>query len=215
VIQVLGGTMDWNSYFAKLSDWKKLPAYKAEPRVDSLIAYYLPQIISDYFHVTVIGMIPELPIRLGTIKPQYKDTNFADRSYKVDFYLMDSSKNNYFVEFKTDSGSRMDKQDLYLNESKCVGMKDLVEGICHIASVSSYKDKYTYLLKKLTELGLIDDNKQFSGDSNYIEIVYVQPHTTVGDKCINFKWIADWMKQKYGNNEFELELANTLGKWSE
>jgi len=134
--------MDWKSYFTMLSDWKKLPAYKAEPRIDSLIGYYLKQILADYCHDNIIGIIPELPIRLGTIdSKKYQDTNFADRSYKVDFYLLSSNGTNYLVEFKTDMGSISDKQRWYLNKAKDMGMEALVQGICRIASVSTYKEK--------------------------------------------------------------------------
>jgi hypothetical protein len=55
-------------YFEMLKDWKMLPAYKVEPRIDSLIGHYLPKIITDFLGVESIGMIPELPIRLATIK---------------------------------------------------------------------------------------------------------------------------------------------------
>jgi len=33
--------MEWNEYFEMMIDWKKLPAYKAETRIDSLIGFYL------------------------------------------------------------------------------------------------------------------------------------------------------------------------------
>jgi hypothetical protein len=206
--------MDWNNYFTMISDWKKLPAYRAEPRIDSLIGYYLTDIVGDFLQKSITGIIPELPIRLGTVKQKYKETNLADRSYKVDFYLLDSLGTNYFVEFKSDSGSRRPKQDLYLNEAKNIGMESIIEGILQIANVSSYKDKYTHLIKKLTELKLINANKHFGGKSTNIEIIYVQPHKTIGDMCIDFKCIAEWMTKKYENNEFEQEFAKKLFEWS-
>ena len=164
--------------------------------------------------VIIEGIIPELPIRLGTVKPKFNDTNFAHRSYKVDFYLLGSNGTNYLVEFKADSGSRRGEQDCYLDEAKTVGMKALVEGICQIASVSSYKKKYNHLIKKLEKLGLIDNKRKFSGKSDGIDVIYLQPHITDGDKCIDFEWISNWMRQKYRNNEFELVFANTLKEWS-
>ncbi len=209
--------MDWNSYFMLLSDWKKLPAYKAEPRIDSLIGYYLQQIVADYCHESIIGIIPELPLRLGTLKPEYNNTNFADRSYKVDFYLLNSNGINYLIEFKTDQGSRREKQDRYLNEAKSVKMKTLVNGICQIARVSSFKKKYDHLLSKLSCLGLIDNEGNYSGKSEIVEIIYVQPQNTEGNngnKCINFGWISNWMKQTYGNSEFELAFSSILKEWS-
>jgi len=35
--------VDWMNYFEMMKDWKKLPAYRAEPRIDSLVGYYLPR----------------------------------------------------------------------------------------------------------------------------------------------------------------------------
>lgn len=207
--------MDWKQYFEMMSDWKRLPAYKAEPRVDSLIGFYLKDIISEHCNETIIGIVPELPIRLGTVKPDLNGTIYADRSYKVDFYLLASSGINYLVEFKTDSGSRREKQDLYLQQAKAVNMEALVRGISQIAKVSSYKNKYNHLLGKLEDLKLIDNNHTFIGKSADVEIIYVQPHITEKDNCICFKDIADWMRKKYGDSEFELELANTLEKWGE
>ena len=206
--------MDWKSYFTMLADWKKLPAYKAEPRIDSLIGYYLPSIFEEYFHESIVGVIPELPIRLGTVNPKHEGTNYADRSYKVDFYTLSSSGANYLVEFKTDLGSRREKQDWYLNEAKRIGMKVLVEGICHIARVSSYKKKYDHLLRKLVELGLIDKSSNYTGKSNIVDIIYIQPRITDGNKCIGFEWISNWMKKKHWNSEFEVEFAAKLREWS-
>ena len=33
--------MHWNEYFEMIADWKKLPAYKAELRIYSLIGFFL------------------------------------------------------------------------------------------------------------------------------------------------------------------------------
>ena len=105
------------------------------------------------------GIIPEFPIRLGTINSKHEKTTYADRSYKVDFFLKSKLGNNYFVEFKTDSSSRRDKQDWYLMEANNKGMQKIVDGIVRIASVSSYKKKYNHLLSKLKQLKLLNDNK--------------------------------------------------------
>jgi len=72
--------MNWKHYFEMMIDWKKLPAYKTEPRIDSIIGYYLNPILSDYLKVDIEGIIPELPIRLGTVKPKHENTNYSDRS---------------------------------------------------------------------------------------------------------------------------------------
>jgi hypothetical protein len=199
-----------------MQDWKKLPAYKTEPRIDSLIGFYLPDMASDFLGDKITGIIPELPIRLGTVKPQHGNAPFADKSYKVDFFLLGASGTNYFVEFKTDSGSRREKQDEYLCESKSIGMAAIVRGIITIASVSSYKKKYDHLLEKLNRLGLIDASRKYTGAADLIEIVYVQPHRKADDtkRVMDFVWISKWLSAKYGHSDYESALSKTLLQWT-
>lgn len=211
-----GRNMNWQDYFAMMEDWKMLPAYKAEPRIDSLVGYFLKDIASEFLGDKMVGIVPELPIRLATIKPQHKDATFADLSYKVDFYLLGASGTNYFVEFKTDSGSRREKQDIYLNECQDKGMAAIVEGINTIAAVSSYKKKYGHLLAKLKSLGLLDTNHKFTGKSDVIEVIYVQPRRKNDDtkRVIDFVWISKWLTDKCGNSDYEAALAQSLLHWS-
>ena len=195
-----------------MKDWKQLPAYKAEPRIDSLVGFYLPEIISEFCNEKIIGIVPEFPIRLATIDKKHEGTNYADRSYKVDFYLLSAEGKNYFIEFKTDSGSRRDKQDWYLRESRRKGIKLLVEGVKKIASVSSYKKKYNHLINKLTILGLLDEKGNFSGQDDEVMIIYVQPNEKYNsdDTVVSFSWIANWLETKYPNEPFEKALSETL-----
>jgi len=208
--------MNWTNYFAMMEDWKRLPAYRAEPRIDSLVGFYLPDMASDNFNDKIVGIIPELPIRLATIKQHHEGTTYADKSYKVDFFLLGESGINYFVEFKTDSGSRREKQDEYLSEAKDKGMAAIIEGVIKIASVSSYKRKYNHLLQKLKGLGLINEPWHFTGKSDVIEIVYVQPRRKDNDtrRVIDFAWLSKWLTDKYGQSDYETALAKTLSRWS-
>lgn len=208
--------MDWAQYFEMMRDWKQLPAYKAEPRIDSLIGYYLPAIVAEDCHEEIVGIIPELPIRLATVKPQHEGTSYADKSYKVDFYLPARSGKHYFVEFKTDSGSRREEQDQYLEESKAVGMGAIVHGICRIASVSSYKKKYGHLIEKLKTLHLLNEQGQYAGSKGEIEIVYVQPRRKDEDSgtVIDFAWMSQWLTKRRDAGEYEAELAKALNHWA-
>lgn len=208
--------MNWQKYFEMLEDWKKLPAYRAEPRVDSLIGFYLLELVSEFSKDKIVGIIPELPIRLATLNPDLENTIYADKSYKVDFYLQGDSGRNYFVEFKTDSGSRRDKQDKYLDDAENKGMTAIVGGITRIASASLYKKKYDHLIKKLGSLGLIDESRQTACRTDEIEIVYVQPRRKELDtkKVIDFKWIASWLLENYGQGEFENAFSKTLLQWA-
>lgn len=209
--------MDWKAYFEMMVDWKKLPAYRAEPRIDSFVGYFLPKFIEEYLGDRIVGIIPELPIRLGTIKSKADGKEYSDKSYKVDFYLFGESGIHYFVEFKTDSGSRREKQDIYLSEAQEVGMAAIVDGIRRISRVTSnrYKDKYDHLLDKMTRIGIIDSAGNFSGRSEQIKIVYVQPSNKVGDViCIDFQAISTWLQQRESNDDFESYFAEAMTKWS-
>jgi len=208
--------MNWNSYFEMMKDWKQLPAYKAEPRIDSLVGHYLPDILSQFCNERMVGIVPEFPIRLASIDKKHEGTNYANRSYKVDFYLLSATGTNYFVEFKTDSGSRRYKQDLYLNATKSKGMKVIVEGAKKIASVSSYKKKYNHLFSKLIILGLLNNEGEYAGVSDRIKIIYVQPNEKENNSeaIVTFDWIAKWLNTKYTYDEFENALAGALSHWS-
>ncbi|GAM09344.1 hypothetical protein OR1_01619 [Geobacter sp. OR-1] len=207
--------MDWQGYFEMMADWKKLPAYKAEPRIDSLVGYYLPDFMSDFLGIKVAGIIPELPLRLGTVNDAYEKTNMADRSYKVDFFIVTDNGMNYLVEFKTDSGSLRPGQDKYLEAAKSKEMKLIIEGIVTISAASNYKTKYGHLLEKLQALGLLNADREYSGTNSGIEIIYVQPSNPNKNRnIIDFIWIADWLESKYAGSEFEAEFSKALKLWS-
>ncbi len=207
--------MNWEKYFDTLDDWKKLPAYRAEPRIDSLIGFYLPEFISEQFNDEINGIIPELPLRLATIKPEYEGTTFADRSYKVDFYLLGKSGTHYFIEFKTDSKSRNNKQDKYLQSLEQIEMKKIVDGILRIASVSPYKIKYNHLLEKLKTLKLIDDENNYIGQTGKNLILYLQPNNYKQESnCLDFQTFIDWLEKKDSVDQFEIEFIKLLKSWS-
>lgn len=210
--------MNPTAYFDMLVDWKQLPAYKLEPRIDSLVGYYLPDILNDFLGEKIVGMIPELPLRLGTIHPHLNEEKCAEKSYKVDFYALGSSGIHYFIEMKSDSGSRRASQDDYLRKSVERGMDKIVAGILSISRASSYKKKYGYLKDKLHGLGLLDDQEQFISSCDTVKVVYVQPRVLDGDKShdvIDFKYIAEWLKVNHGDNEFAVGLAGALEVWAE
>jgi len=208
--------MNWKEYFEMMIDWKKLPAYKAEPRIDSLIGFFLKSILEEYLNEKIDGIIPELPIRLGTVKPELEKTKYAERSYKVDFFAIGENDINYLVEFKTDTGSRRTKQDEYLSISKELGTKPLIDGILKIASVSSYVKKYNHLKSKLKKIGLLNESFTYTGKNKKLEIIYFQPKNHDNEKLvIDFNWMADWLDRKSGDDSYEKELAKALRKWAD
>lgn len=206
--------MNWNEYFATLKDWKRLPAYKAEPRIDSLVGHFLPRLLADLLGIEVVAMIPELPLRKGTLRPEFEGTVHAERSWKVDFLAVGPDR-CWLVEFKTDSGSRRDEQDAYLRDAVRVGTGAVVDGIVRIARVSPYKRKYAHLLGKLRSAGLLNGNDAWTGRNPGMEILYVQPAPPAeGERGFGFVQIADWLDAQQGAGEFEKAFAEALREWA-
>jgi len=199
--------------FDALLDWKKLPAYRAEPRVDFIVAGALPEILKERYKEEIKLIIPELPIRIGSIYPKIN----INKSYKVDFYILLDGGKNIFIEFKTDSNSRRNKQDEYLQAAKNVGMKKILEGIIEISKASKYKTKYSYLLNKLISHSLIFSAKDASkikvkkSIKDKIDILYIQPKSKNQNE-IGFDEIAEIMKNS--NDKFYKHFSKILKSWS-
>ncbi len=67
--------------FNLLDDWRTLPAYQLERRADIFFAIYLDKILEKHKGVKINLIIPEFPVRLGSLP----DHNPLDnRSYKID-----------------------------------------------------------------------------------------------------------------------------------
>jgi hypothetical protein len=181
--------MNFLETLEQLNDWKKLPAYRAEPRVDFIVAGALPEIIKSKFNSNIEIIIPELPIRIGTIY----NNGTSDKSYKVDFYILLESGRHLFIEFKTDSGSRRNKQDEYLLASQKVGMKAILDGVLKIYSATTYMTKYKYLIDKLESAKLITNsgtNYSPSNSQDEIEIIYIQPKAAKSNE-IGFEEVSN------------------------
>lgn len=195
-------------------DWKKLPAYRAEPRIDSLIGYYLKDILSSKLADQITGIIPEFPLRLGSVNPAINDKNYADRSYKVDFLAIGSKGINYLVEFKTDGKSLRPGQDKYLIQGERVGTEKIIQGVLRISGVSSYKVKYKHLLDKMRKYGILDENKEYSGINPSMKKIYVIPfNKTNSSDTIDFKDIIEWFELKPQKDSFEEGLIEALRIW--
>jgi hypothetical protein len=207
--------MEWDKYFDMMVDWKQLPAYRTEPRIDSLIGFYLKDILESYLHEKISGIIPEFPLRLGTINPECEKTNYKDKSYKIDFLAVGMLGKNFLIEFKSDSNSLRENQDKYLERAKRLGTRAIVEGALRIADISSYTKKYSYLKSKMLRLGIIKENFEYSGQNPELEVIYVKPsNKEAKENVIEFDWIADWMNKRFSDVEsFEKYFAATLRKW--
>ena len=204
--------MDWTRYFETLQDWKRLPAYRAEPRVDSLLGHFLTEILRDLAGLEIRALVPEFPLRTASLGSN-ADAQQDERSKKVDFLAVGSDR-NWLVEFKTDAGSRRKVQDQYLLDASRLGTQGVLEGIVRISRASRSKDKYRHLISKLQQSGLLDDQGRWTGLNPGLDILYVQPAEPVDpERGIGFGRIADWLERRPDAGEFERAFAGTLRGW--
>lgn len=199
--------MSSEQIFDLLDDWKCLPNYRAESRVDIYIALLLPVLMRIRYNQRVQVIIPELPLRIGNL-----DNSHSNKSYKVDFYVRLEAGTNVIVEVKTDLGSRREEQDKYLRGATQIGMNCILDGIIKIYHATStiYKKKYDHLFKKLIEASLVQqdgDNFRVTNIHDQITAVFIQPKKLDKDDCdvIDFNELseialsqADPMIQRFG-----------------
>lgn len=203
-----------NKLFNLLDDWRNLPAYQLERRADIFFALYIPEIIKGRFGIDVEFILPEFPIRVGNVSTK-KDLKIPNLSFKIDYVAVSNKDNKvYFIELKTDDGSRRDKQDWYLKTAKQNNIPDLISGILQIYDATSSKKKYDNLIDNLSRIGWIDSTNRTNISHKYeIEIVYIQPnvdnHNT--DLIISFDDIRECLSDK--TDYLTVRFLDSLTKW--
>jgi hypothetical protein len=218
--------------FANLDRWRHYPNYQLERRADICFSLYLRDVVQEVLDVELEdAVIPEFPIKRDLIWPDHP----TDKSVKVDYALFSTDRSTvYFVELKTDSGSRRDQQDHYLERIQALGFGPVLEGLCSIARSTQAHQKYHHLLAALAKLGFLtmpSDIETFlyptprSGlaaklralavmpTSAKVEIVYVQPVATPGDTCIDFETFAEHVGRS--SDPVSLLFAAHLRKWTQ
>ena len=200
--------------FNQLDEWRYLPAYQLERRADIFFAIYLTDIIKSKFNQEIDFIVPEFPVRIGTV---YKNRKFdnPNLSFKIDYVAICNKTNKvYLVELKTDDGSRREKQDNYLNAVKSNNVPDLVDGVLEIYKATTSKKKYDNLLSLLSQIGWVNIENKINTSKKYdIEIVYIQPNTDNSDKIIiTFDEISNILS----NNQDELtkRFVTSINKWT-
>jgi hypothetical protein len=226
--------MTIETFFHRLDRWRHLPAYRLEPRVDAFFSFYLPEIVKVYKGKELLeSIIPELPLRLGTIYTETDGT--SNQSVKVDFVLFEKRlETAYFVELKTDGSSRRDVQDEYLKACQGLTMHAILQGLLQVVLNSNAKQKYLHLLMELECIGLIDVPpdlynfafpKMRSGftaafqrvkinpvtESMKIEVIYVQPNPDPKCDCISFEMFAEAVAKH--DDPISQAFAGHLVRW--
>lgn len=146
--------------FRTLDNWRHLPAYQLERRVDIFFGLFLPGVIERKFCVSDAEVIPEFPLHKGAIG---KSKN--NRSVKVDFAVFanggEQKKRIFLVELKTDIRSLNRKQLDNMKAAKRARLRKLLCGVIEAARASSEPRKYAQLLWKLRDLCCLEVGSGF------------------------------------------------------
>jgi hypothetical protein len=201
--------------FRHLDQWRHLPNYQLERRADVFFSVYLKDVVEELVGVALADkLIPELPIKRDLIWPELA----TNKSVKVDYALFARDRSRvFFVELKTDSGSRRDAQDDYLATAARIGFRPIVEGIREIVLSTTAHQKYHHLAAALARLGYLrlpDDLEahlyptvqsglrarleaiEVEPVEASVEVIYLQPEATAGDaRCIDFARFAEHVER--------------------
>jgi hypothetical protein len=137
--------------FDRLNQWRNLPAYQLERRVDIFFALYLDQVLSKVVGTPIDPrLVPEFPL---------KQEREAKSSDKVDYLAISRDRTrSFFVELKTDNASVNPQQYQYLLNAQKKGLLAKLEGLKAIVDqhkIKSARKKYFCLFKELAELDLV------------------------------------------------------------
>ena len=225
---------DIGALLGQLDSWRHLPAYRLESRADAFFALFMRDVISNHVGLPLSQVvIPEFPLRRGTLYGEA--TTHANASVKVDYALFSADiRHVYFVELKTDQGSRRSTQDDYLRLAAEVGFEDILAGVVLSAKATESKSlpKYAHLLHRLQSLGFLSVPESFykaacpsprrgvrgklgavkiqaETGSPDIRVIYVQPNDG-GPDVVGFTQFADSIE---GTGAVGALFASYLRKW--
>ena len=140
---------------SQLDDWRHLPAYQLERRIDVLFGMLLPTVIGTKYDVSPASctVIPEFPLNKGKL-----GISGNNQSVNVDFavfFEQRTEKHLCLVELKTDQQSISVPQIRTMGRAAEVGAKELLVGVLEAARFSPRPRKYAHLIWKLHEIGCI------------------------------------------------------------
>jgi hypothetical protein len=200
--------------FNHLDEWRHLPAYQLERRTDIFFAIYLPDIIKWKFRQNIEHVVPEFPVRLGSLDTMNKHEN-PNHSIKIDYLAVcNESKTVYLIELKTDTSSHREKQDLYMEKAKEINVKSLIDGVLEIRKATSSSIKYDNLISVLAQIGWVDPFTLTNTSEDYnIEIIYIQPTKPDHSEktIISFADIAHSLAER--QDKLTQRFVKSLEKW--
>lgn len=219
---------DVSGLFALMDAWRHLPAYQLERRADVFFALYLRDFVAQKTGIDFDSrIVPEFPIKRDLIWPEKPGSS----SVKADYLLVSrDAEHALLVELKTDSGSRRDQQDTYLERAQQLGMQPLLQGVADIIRATSAHRKYFHLACLLRDLGLLSLPTGYrdhlfpsiktglstlltevkpSAASPRLAVLYIQPQP--GPAAIGFEEFASFVESRPG--DLPRVFAAHLRRW--
>ena len=146
----------------QLDQWRHLPAYQFERRVDVFFGLFLPEVIERRFKAPSGKLIPEFPLHKG--KTRISEDCGDNQSVNVDFAVFCSKpegKRIFLVELKTDMHSINEAQLRNMVKAKEAKSKNVFCGVIKAARASAAPRKYAQLIWRLSEIGCIAVGPKF------------------------------------------------------
>ncbi|WP_017212384.1 hypothetical protein [Clostridium beijerinckii] len=201
--------------------WKSYPNYRAEPRVDWILALAIPLLLEKEFHSRCKLLLPEFPLRKGTLDSEIAEKEF-NRSVKVDFYCLLEDGNHILSELKTDSNSVNKKQLEYLRKAASIKVHSIFEGLILISDKTKANEKYQSYIKVLQDNGIYNLNNEVNESrKKKFNVVFISPEKIhnvselqTGMKKIKYYELKDLVSiLKNSDDEFIRGIANVISEW--
>ena len=199
-----------------LDEWRHLPDYQLERRVDVFFGMLLPKIVEDVFGPLRGNpvVVPELPLHKRLLGLYELDENIGDndnKSVKVDFALFCRNKLDdpllLLVELKTDNKSIDCRQLKRMQQTQRAGPKKLLTGIIECARNTRQPRKYAQLIWRLNEIGCVRVPSNFTR----MDMRVNKPGLTG-----NFRELGEnfdsYLSDSWSNAEIQLALIYPGGK---
>jgi len=174
--------------------WRHYPSYQLERRVDIWVGFFLKAFLEQKTRQCVRTIIPEFPLRLGTLFPEKEGTRAANYSCKVDFLVTYRNLSKVtLLELKTEQGSRNEVQDKVLLAARAAGLSAVIRGVLLLNIATAAEGKYGCLLDALVKGGILKSKQgllRCARDDYDIEILYIQPKATGRPEEVGFEEFA-------------------------
>lgn len=174
--------------FRNLDEWRHLPDYQLERRVDIFFTIFLIDFLKTKFPNEIFQdrIIPEFPIK--------KKDDKSNRTVKID-YLVASNSKVYFIELKTDPKSFDLRQyhNMKNAQDNKEGFLKVLGDLDEVYKATNAKNKYLHLYSHLEILGY--QKPYDTAKEKAIEIIYIAPDSeTIREQVDENVYIFDFIE---------------------